>query len=102
VKVKPNQKVAAEPHAFPPDEQQRIVIRQHEQQHEEHEQIEEAEESGKAGFVSHVSGRIDVDEERDSGNQQDHQRTQLVEEKAPVRVHPGKPGTKRELGVPTR
>ena len=84
VEVEADQQVAAQAHAFPADEQQRVVVRQHQHQHEEHEQIQVAEEAVVAVVVGHVAGGVDVDQEADAGDHQDHHGAERVEQEAPV------------------
>ena len=84
VEVEPDQQVAAQPHAFPADEQQRVVVRQHQHQHEEDEQVQIAEEPVVAVVVRHVAGGVDVDQEADAGDHQDHHGAERVEQEAPV------------------
>ncbi len=61
--VKSDQQVAAQSHAFPPDEQQQQIVRQHQRQHREHEQIQVAEEAVVAALVRHVPGGVHVNQE---------------------------------------
>ena len=84
--VKPDQQVAAQPHAFPPDEQQQQIVRQDQRQHREHEQIQVAEEAVVAALVRHVAGGIDVNQESDAGDHEQHHGRQRVEQHAPLRV----------------
>ena len=84
VEVEADQQVAAQSHAFPADEQQHVVVRQHQHQHEEDEQIEVAEEAVVAVVVRHVAGGVDVDQETDAGDDQDHHRAERIEQEAPV------------------
>ena len=89
VEVEADQQVAAQPHAFPADEQQHVVVRQHQHQHEEDEQVEVAEEAVVAVVVIHVAGGVHVDQEADAGDHQDHDRAERVEQKAPVELEGG-------------
>ena len=77
--VEADQQVAAQPHAFPADEQQQVVRRQHQHQHEEHEQVQVGEEAVVAAFVRHVADGVDVDQRADAGDDQQHDRGQPVD-----------------------
>ena len=109
VEIETDQQVAAQPHAFPADEQQDVVVGQHQHQHEEHEQVEVAEEAVVAVIVGHVADGVDVDQEADSGDHQDHHGAERIEQKAPIGLkrghvpvghverHPGDPGELDDL-----
>ena len=84
--VETDQQVAAQSHAFPAHEQQRVVVGQHQHQHEEHEQVQVAEEAVVAVIVRHVPDGVDVDQEADAGDHQDHDRAERVEQEAPIRL----------------
>ena len=84
VEVKSDQQIAARAHAFPSDEQQQEIIRQHQHQHGEHEEIQIAEETVIAAFVRHVAGGIDVNQKSDAGDDENHHRGKRVELKSPV------------------
>ncbi len=60
--VESDQQVAAQPHAFPADEQQQVILRQHQHQHEEHEQVQVREEAVVAAFVLHVADGVNVNQ----------------------------------------
>ncbi len=51
---KPIEQVGAEADAFPPDEEQREVVREDERQHREDEQVHVREEAGEPRVVRHV------------------------------------------------
>ena len=72
VEVEPDQQVAAQAHAFPPDEQHQVVGGQHQHQHEEHEEVQVGEEAVIAAFVRHVADGVDVDQRADAGDHQQH------------------------------
>ena len=84
VEVETDEQIAAQAHAFPSDEQQRVVVRQHQHQHEEHEQVQVAEEAIVAVVVRHVAGGVDVDQKTDAGDDQDHHGAERVEQESPV------------------
>ena len=84
--VESDQQVAAQPHAFPADEQQQVVVGQHQRQHGEHEQVQVAEEAVVAALVRHVADGVDVDQEADAGDHQQHHRRERIEQHAPLRV----------------
>ena len=70
--IETDQEIAAQPDAFPSDEQQQQIVRQDQRQHREHEQIQVAEEAVVAAFVRHVAGRIHVNQESDAGDDEQH------------------------------
>src|ERR1039458_4366521 len=55
VEIKTDQQVAAQPHAFPPHEQQQVVRRQHQHQHEEHEQVQVREKAVVSALVRDIA-----------------------------------------------
>ena len=77
--VESDQQVAAQPHAFPADEQQQEVRAQHQNQHEEHEQIQVREEAVVAAFVRHVADGVNVDQKADAGDDHQHHGGQPVD-----------------------
>ena len=72
IEVEPDQQVAAEAHAFPPDKQNQVVGGQHQHQHEEHEEVEVREEAVIAALVRHVADGVDVDQGPDAGDYEQH------------------------------
>ncbi len=77
IEVEADQQVAAQAHAFPADEENQVVRRQHQGQHEEHEQVQIGEEAViaakiRAMLVRHVADGIDVDQGADAGDDQQH------------------------------
>jgi hypothetical protein len=62
-----DEKVGAEPHAFPADEQERQVVPEDENQHREDEQVHVGEEAPVGLVVRHVRSRVQVNEEADAG-----------------------------------
>ena len=79
IEVEADQQIAAQPDAFPADEQQQVVRRQHQHQHEEHEQVQVGEEPVVAALVRHVADRVDVDQRADAGDDQQHDGGQPVD-----------------------
>ena len=79
LEVKTDQKVGAEPHAFPAHEHHQVVVRQNQHQHGEHEEVQVAEEAVVPAFVRHVSGGVDVDQEADARDDQHHHAGERVE-----------------------
>src|SRR4029077_16869417 len=70
--VKPNQQVAAQPHAFPTTEQENVVCCEDQDQHEKHEQIHVRKEAEVTFFMRHVAGGVDVYEEAHAGDDEQH------------------------------
>ena len=83
-KVKTDQQVAAEAHAFPSNKEKKKIVGQHQGQHGEHEQVHVAEETVVAAFVAHVADGVDVDEEADARDDKNHDAGKRVEQIAPV------------------
>ena len=77
-KIEPDQQVAAQSHAFPSDEQQQEILRQHQNQHEKHEQVQVCEEAVIAALVRHVADGINMDQQADSGDHHQHHGGQPV------------------------
>ena len=84
LKIKTNQKIAAQAHTFPADEQQQHIVRQDQREHREHEQVHVAEETVVTAFVAHVPDRIHVNQEADTGDDQRHHRRKRIEEETPI------------------
>ena len=70
--IKTDQQVAAQAHTFPTHEHQQEVLGQHQDQHEEHEQIQVAEKTVVTAFVRHVADGIEVNQQADAGNHEQH------------------------------
>src|SRR6185437_4109909 len=89
-----DQQVCVESHALPADEHQQIVVRQYQGEHEEHEKVHVCEEAIEAAFMRHVADRVNVNQEPDSGDHQDHHGGELVKIKAKWRreISGGNPG----------
>ena len=77
--VEADQQVTAQAHAFPADEQQQIIRRQHQGEHEEHEQVQIREEAVVAFFVRHVADGVNVNQRADAGDDHQHDHGQLVD-----------------------
>src|SRR5271165_5012031 len=77
--VEADEQIRCEAYAFPADEHQQEVFREHKRKHEEHEEIQVGEESPVTLFVSHVSDGVDMDEEADAGDHEQHDHGELVE-----------------------
>ena len=77
-KIKPDQQVTRQPHAFPAHEQQHIIRRQHQNQHEKHEQVQVGEKPVVAALMRHVPGGINMNQPAHPGDHQQHHHRQLV------------------------
>ena len=104
VEPEADQQVGAEPDALPADEQDGIVRAEHQRQHREHEQVQVGHVAGVARVVAHVPDRVDVDQEADEGDDQDHHRRERVEQVAPVDLERRRAGdpVHRRLGGTAR
>ena len=67
-----DQQVRRQAHALPADEHDQIVLRQHQRQHEEHEQVHVRHEAVVTVVFPHVADRVDVNEEADAGDYEQH------------------------------
>ena len=65
--------------AFPADEHQQVVVRQHQQQHRRDEQVQVGEEPAAARIVAHVAHRVQVDERAHAEDEQHEHHRELVE-----------------------
>src|SRR5256884_7522667 len=63
----------------PADDQPDEVAGEDEQEHREDEEVHVSEKAREAGVLPHVADRIDVDEESDAGDHQDHQGGERVD-----------------------
>ena len=81
----PDEEVAAEADALPPDEGEHERVAEDEGEHRRDEQVQVREEPGEARvvLVRHVRGRVDVDERADAGDDHDHRPGEPVDEEAP-------------------
>ena len=84
MKIKSDQQIRTQPHAFPAHEQQHIVIRQNQREHREHEEIEIPEEAVVTALMRHVSGRVNVDQHPDPSHKQQPDAGERVEQKSSV------------------
>ena len=83
--VEADQEIGAEPDSLPPDEHHQEVAAQDQDQHEEAEQVQVAKipgESG-AGLLMHVRRRVDVNEETDAGDDENHHPRKRIERELP-------------------
>src|ERR1700746_3033256 len=76
--VKADKQVAGQSDALPADEKKNVVRGEDQNQHEEHKEVEVGEEAVVAAFVGHVSSGVDVNEEADAGDDEDHDDGELV------------------------
>ena len=84
MKIKSDQQIRAQPHAFPPDKHQHVIIGQDQREHGEHEEVEVSEEAVVAAFMRHVSGRINMDQHADAGDEQQPDAGERIEQKSGV------------------
>jgi hypothetical protein len=78
----PNQDVGAYPDQLPKDEHHDEVVRQDNAEHRKHEERQAGEIAGPASVVVHVADRIDVDQETDAGDHQQHHFAEPVDQVA--------------------
>ena len=82
--IETNQQIAAQTHAFPAYKEKQEIVGQHQREHGKHEQVQVAEETVVAAFVGHVADGIDVDQEADAGDYQNHHARKRVKQIAPI------------------
>ena len=89
-----DQQVGAEPDALPPEEGHEEAAAQHQDQHGGDEQVHVGEEPREARVAVHVADRIDVDQRRDAGDEEDERDRQRVGEEPELDLQP----TRRQPG----
>ena len=85
-----DQQVGAEPDALPPEEGDEEAAAEHEDQHRGDEQVHVGEEPREALVAVHVADRVDVDQRRHAGDEQDEGDRQRVGEEADVDLQPAR------------
>jgi hypothetical protein len=101
-----NQQVRAQPHPFPADKHQQIVVGEYQNEHGRHEQIQVGEKAGIARIAMHVANGIHVHQKTDPAHHKEHNGTERVDQKRHVgSKRPGKDpgvqfGVDRLMGVP--
>ena len=83
-----NQQVRTQPNAFPADEHQQEVVREHKRQHREHEQVQIREKAVKAFVAVHVPGRENVDEKSDEGDEAGVDSASAIHPESEIRPKP--------------
>ena len=93
-----DQRVGGEADEGPADGQQDEVAGEDQQQHREDEEVEVAEEAVVALVGAHVAERVEVDQGRDAGDDEDHEDRERVDEDAELDVEPRRAGVVPERG----
>src|ERR1035437_4923270 len=86
MKVKANQQIRAQAHAFPSHKQKHVVIRQDERKHREHEQVQVSKEAVVTAFVRHVSDGVNVDQHAHAGYEEEPNAREGIEQEPGVGV----------------
>ncbi len=94
-----DQQVRGETDALPTDEHHQVVLREHQREHEEHEEVEVGHEAVVAVVIPHVADRINVDEEADAGDDQQHDERKLVEVEAEINLEVAGADPVREVKI---
>ncbi|MPM58924.1 hypothetical protein SDC9_105759 [bioreactor metagenome] len=81
-----DQQVGRQADTLPADEQQRVVVGQHQRQHRHDEQVQECEEATAVRVVGHVADRVDEDQRSDPGHQQREENRQLVDQQGGLQI----------------
>ena len=86
LKPEADEQIRRETDALPADEHDEHVAGEDQSGHEEEEEIQVAEVARVAGIVVHVADGVDVDEEANAGDDEQHDKRELVEGKRKVDV----------------
>ena len=86
LEVEADEQIGGETDALPADEHHEDVAGEDQDGHEEEEEVEVAEVARVALFVGHVADGVDVDEEADAGDDEEHDERKLIEDEAEVDV----------------
>jgi len=79
VEPEPDEEIAAETYAFPPNEQDRKAGAQHQHQHEEDKQVQVGKIPWVRSVLAHVSDAEHMDQGTDTGHHHEHDGRQLVD-----------------------
>src|SRR5258706_11949180 len=90
MEIKSDQQIRTESYTFPPDEHQRVVVRQDQRQHGEHEQVHVSKEAVIAAFVRHVSSGINMDQQPHASNKQQPNGGEWVEQETEIGAEGGR------------
>src|SRR5262245_27429186 len=69
---KPDKEIGTETHALPTDEEHQKIISHHQQEHEEDKEVEINEETNHPFIVPDIAERIDMNQEANAGNDEQH------------------------------
>ena len=83
-----DEQVRTQSDAFPADKHQQVVISEDQRQHEEDEQIQVCEVTIEPLLVRHISSGINVDQEANAGDDQNHQAGQVVQHESELCLEP--------------
>ncbi len=84
VVVVADEQVGAEPDALPSDEEDDIVVPHHQQEHRDHEEVHVGEEAREAFLPVHVPDRIQMDQEADPRDDQQHDAGERIDQEGEV------------------
>ena len=89
-----DEQIGTQPHAFPTHEHQQEVVGAHQQEHVEDEEVEIGEVAGEPRVVVHVTHGVDVDQGAHSGDHQEHDERQGIDQEGRLgrKVPGGDPG----------
>ena len=76
---KTDEEIGTETHAFPADEQHQQIVPHHQQEHKEDKQVQINEKTNHPLVVPHIAERIDMDQEPDAGDDEQHHRGQGID-----------------------
>ena len=79
-----DEEVRAEAHAFPTEEREEQVVREHEHDHAEQEEVDVGEVTGKAAVAVHVTDRVESDEGADARHEQEHDAGKTIEQESDI------------------
>ena len=79
-----DQQIGSQAHAFPANKQQEGISSEHKNCHEKHEQVHVREISPVSLVIVHVADGINVDQETNARDDEQHNQRKLVENKAEI------------------
>jgi hypothetical protein len=80
-----NEQIGAQPHPFPANEHEQVVVGQDQDEHGGHEQVEVGEKAVIARVTVHVADRVDMHEEADPTDDKEHDGAERINLQAHVR-----------------
>ena len=76
---KPDKEIGTETHTLPTDEEHKKIVPHYQQEHEEDKEVQVNEKTNHPFIVPHIAERIDMDQEADAGDDEQHHRGQGID-----------------------